>query len=116
MKIVFVRHGHPNYELDCLTELGHKQAIAAAERLKDEHFDLMFSSSCGRAYETACHIAEKHGLEVEKLDFMRELDWGDPLTEDYAQPWTVADKWLRDGERLSNPDWFNTPDIRGAHS
>ena len=31
MKIYFVRHGHPNYELDCLTPLGHRQAEAAAE-------------------------------------------------------------------------------------
>ena len=30
MKIIFVRHGHPNYQLDCLTELGHPQAEAAA--------------------------------------------------------------------------------------
>ena len=74
MKIVFVRHGHPNYEKDCLTELGHEQAKAAAERLKDEKFDMIFSSSCGRAYETACHIAAFHGKEVQKLDFMREID------------------------------------------
>ena len=36
MRIIFVRHGHPNYVNDCLTELGHKHAAAAAERLKDE--------------------------------------------------------------------------------
>ncbi len=26
MRIIFVRHGHPNYERDCLTELGVKHA------------------------------------------------------------------------------------------
>ena len=30
MRIVFVRHGHPDYKNDCLTELGHKQAVAIA--------------------------------------------------------------------------------------
>lgn len=30
MKIYFVRHGEPNYQMNCLTELGHKQAAAAA--------------------------------------------------------------------------------------
>ena len=35
MKIYFVRHGDPNYRHDCLTELGHKQAQAAAKRLKE---------------------------------------------------------------------------------
>ena len=68
MRIIFVRHGHPDYTKDCLTELGHKQAEAVAERLKDEKIDKFFSSSCGRAYETALHIAEGRGMEVEKLD------------------------------------------------
>ena len=32
MRIVFVRHGHPDYKNDCLTPLGHEQAKAAAAR------------------------------------------------------------------------------------
>ena len=36
MKIILVRHGHPDYENDCLTPLGHEQAAKAAMRLKDE--------------------------------------------------------------------------------
>ena len=35
MTIYFVRHGHPDYKNDCLTELGKKQAQKAAERLRD---------------------------------------------------------------------------------
>ena len=31
MRIVFVRHGEPDYEHDCLTETGRLQAQAAAE-------------------------------------------------------------------------------------
>ena len=44
MKIVFVRHGHPDYVNDCLTELGHKQAESAALRLKDEGIEEIYSS------------------------------------------------------------------------
>jgi len=47
MRIVFVRHGHPNYEKDCLTELGHRQAAAAAERLRHEGVEKIYSSTCG---------------------------------------------------------------------
>ena len=36
MRIIFVRHGHPDYAHDCLTELGKKHAAAAALRLQDE--------------------------------------------------------------------------------
>ena len=33
MRIVFVRHGEPDYGNDCLTPAGRIQALAAAERL-----------------------------------------------------------------------------------
>ena len=77
MRIVFVRHGHPNYEKDCLTELGHRQAAAAAERLRHEGVEKIYSSTCGRAFETAQHLGDVIGLPVEGCDFMREISWGD---------------------------------------
>ena len=45
MKIYFIRHGHPDYKNDCLTELGHRQAAAAAEKLKDSGIGQIFSST-----------------------------------------------------------------------
>ena len=36
MRIVFVRHGEPDYEHDCLTPAGREQALAVAERLKED--------------------------------------------------------------------------------
>ena len=33
MKLLFIRHGDPNYEKDCLTELGKKEAALLAERM-----------------------------------------------------------------------------------
>lgn len=114
MKIIFVRHGHPNYKDDCLTELGHPQAEAAAERLKDEKIDKIFSSSCGRAYETACHIAARHNLDVTQFDFMREIRWGIKDTEDYVHPWTLADSWVEKGKDIMNPNWQKDPEYKGV--
>ena len=71
MRIVFVRHGHPNYENDCLTPLGRQHAEAAAERLMEENIQRIYSSTCGRALETAAPLAAKTGLEVIHCDFMR---------------------------------------------
>ncbi len=110
MKIIFVRHGHPNYQDDCLTEIGHMQAEAAAKRLQDIHIDKIFSSSCTRAYETACHIARLHNQEVEKLNFMREIDWGKPNTEDYVHPWWLVDGWVKTGKEIMNTNWQNDVD------
>ncbi len=113
MRIIFVRHGHPNYTDDCLTELGHPQAEAAAERLKDEKINKIFSSSCGRAVETAEHIAARHNLDITQLDFMREIHWGSPNTDDYVQPWTTIDNWVKNGKDVMNLDWQNDVDYKG---
>lgn len=63
MRIIFVRHGHPNYVKDCLTDLGHKQAAAAAKRLKEESIQKIYASSCGRAVETAEYTARGPGAK-----------------------------------------------------
>lgn len=109
MRIIFVRHGHPDYRNDCLTELGHVQAAAAAERLKEEGITEIHSSSCGRAYETAKHTADKLGLMVTRHDFMREIGWGS--TEEGVElfknghPWFTVDDMLARGADIMNPDW-----------
>lgn len=113
MRIIFVRHGHPDYGKDCLTELGHPQAEAATERLKDERISKIFSSTCGRAVETARHIALRHNLDVEQLEFMREIYWGAPQSDDYVQPWWLVADWIKNGKNTMNTDWRNDSDYKG---
>ena len=108
MRLIFVRHGHPNYVNDCLTELGRKHAAAVAERLKDEGISEIYSSTCGRAYETAEYVAEKYGLPIVKCEFMREISWGsvdnEPIDFD-GHPWSAVDDMVAKGENLLNPNW-----------
>lgn len=108
MRIIFVRHGHPNYINDCLTELGHKHAAAAAERLKDEGISEIYSSTCGRAYETAEYTAKQYGLPIAKCEFMREISWGsvdnEPIIFD-GHPWSTVDDMVAKGESILNSDW-----------
>lgn len=113
MKIIFVRHGHPNYKNDCLTELGHLHAAAVAERLADEKIDKIFSSSCGRAYETGCYIAEKHGMEVTQLDFMREMSWGKKDTDDFLHPWNRSREWVAKGKDVMDMEWYADEEYDG---
>ena len=120
MKIIFVRHGNPNYKNDCLTELGHLQAAAAAERLKREPIKRIYSSTNGRAYETAQHINVNFGLKIEKLDFMRELTFITPaegkdpsLFPDYSErlgnPWNAVDYLVADGTDIHTDKWEEYP-------
>ena len=109
MRIVFVRHGHPDYKLDCLTELGHRHAEAAAERLKNEPFARIFASTHGRAIQTAEHIASRHDLPVETFEFMREIKWGpiegDEMPYKNGYPWTVSTAMVSQNADLLRPNW-----------
>lgn len=110
MRIVFVRHGHPNYANDCLTELGHEHAAAAAERLRGEGICEIHSSTCGRAVETAQHTADLLGLKVTSHDFIRELTWGSRDGSEIFQnghPWFTAEDMIRRGVDVMCADWHS---------
>lgn len=104
MRLIFVRHGEPDYENDCLTENGREQARCTAERLRKEKISAIYSSPNGRARETASFTAEAQGIDdIRVLDFMHEIDWGDSRENSEAlpdrleydgHPWTLAYKLL----------------------
>lgn len=84
-EFVAVRHGETDANLNgvlqgqsdtLLNELGLRQAQCASDRLKHEHFDLIFSSDLSRAFRTAELIAEPHQQPVMKLHALREWDLG----------------------------------------
>ena len=112
MRILFIRHGEPDYDNDCLTGEGRIQADLLARRLKDEKIDEIWTSPYGRARETAAPTAEAKKMSVGTLEFMHEIDWertdGNPLFED-KDPWDFADEMARTGLDPSTPDWREHP-------
>ena len=108
MRILFIRHGEPDYENDTLTETGFKQAQLAAQRLKDEGIEEIWSSSHGRAVNTAKFTADLLRLPIKKADFIREITWGSTNGEELfadGHPWDIADEMARRGMDLNDPDW-----------
>ncbi len=111
MTIYFIRHGYPDYSTDSLTALGKKQAEAVAERLENCGIEKIYSSTQGRAMETAGYTAARLGLDVIPCKFMRELQWGARDDEEIAgegqscQPWTVAGTYTTEGKSLRSDDW-----------
>jgi len=85
-EFVIVRHGETEANItglfqgsmDCpLNDTGRKQAQAAAEYLRHDHFDAAFSSDLSRAMETALAIAARHpGLQVTPAPALREWNMG----------------------------------------
>ncbi len=108
MRIVFVRHGEPNYEKDCLTEQGKIQAQQLVDRLRREGIEEIWASPMGRAQETADPTAKALGLPVHTLDFMHEVYWGSidsELPYQDGHPWDSADEMARKGINLNSTDW-----------
>jgi len=61
-----------------LTERGREQARKLAQRLVEDqaHFDYIYASDLGRAFETAEIVAKPFGLPVKALPELREIDIG----------------------------------------
>ena len=59
-----------------LNENGREQAQQVAQRLADEHIDVVISSDLRRAVQTAEIIAAPYGLSVSTTPLLEERDWG----------------------------------------
>lgn len=110
MRIIFIRHGEPDYEHDCLTATGKQQAASVAERLYKEGITAIYSSPNGRARETAEYTARQLGLPITLLDYMHEISWGGPGIPEDGHPWTLSD-WMIDREDFDffTHDWRSHP-------
>lgn len=84
--IYLVRHGETAFNRDGLglgradvplTEFGLEQARAVAQRLQAAHIDRVVCSPLSRARSVAELVAMEHGLRVEPLEALTELDVGE---------------------------------------
>lgn len=81
MDLILVRHAEPVRIVAAegpadppLTELGARQAEAAAAWLADEPFDAIYASPLRRARQTADAIAAPHGLDIAIEEGIAEYD------------------------------------------
>lgn len=83
-----------------LTELGTKQALAAAQALADTHIDAVVCSPLRRCQQTAAAVVEGRDLRVETVDDLIEVDFGRWEGKTFAEA-DAADpelhaRWLKD--------------------
>ena len=117
INLYFVRHGMPDYTHDVLTEQGKQEAENASQALKHIPFNVIYSSSLGRAVETASFLANKINVPIIKMDWCREdLAW-----ENFAyvnertghRGWIFWDCPIKDAMKDSQDDplWYKKPGI-----
>lgn len=107
MRLLIIRHGDPDYENDCLTEKGKKEAALLAEYLKDENIHAVYSSPLGRAKETCRFVTQKKGLSYEEKDWLREFNYGVNLPSGYkANPWDFMPAFWSEKKELYTEEWL----------
>lgn len=108
MKIIFVRHGQPDYVNDTLTEKGWREASLLAERISKWRVTDFYCSPLGRAKDTASCTLKKMNRTAVTLDWMREFTYfiDDPITGRHGVPWDfVPSFWSSDPLMLNQEHW-----------
>jgi alpha-ribazole phosphatase/probable phosphoglycerate mutase len=84
-RLYLVRHGETDWNVRekfqghsnvPLSERGREQARSLAKRLAKRKLAAFFASDLQRALETASILAAPHGLRVETVDSLREMNFG----------------------------------------
>lgn len=109
MKIIFVRHGEPDYSNDSLTERGKIEAEILSKRISKWDVDEFYVSPLGRAVETAKPTLEKMNRKAITLPYMREFSYhiDDPISKRHGVPWDfVSSDWTKNDYMFETEDGF----------
>ena len=121
MEIYLIRHGqmtgdpHEFYQPPvegCLSALGLRHAEALADALADVKFDAIYSSPLGRAVQTAQGLAERQGVAIGVLPWLRE--WI-PATVTGEADDTQFETIMEAAGRLRPEQAWKTPAGEGTH-
>ncbi|MCI9083057.1 MAG: histidine phosphatase family protein [Lachnospiraceae bacterium] len=104
MKLIFIRHGEPDYSIDSLTEKGWREAELLAQRTAKWNVTDFYCSPLGRARDTAACTLKKIGREAVTLDWLREFDapiWDDMMKRRKV-PWDFYPEFM-----AAHPELFD---------
>ncbi len=107
MKIIFVRHGDPDYINDSLTDKGRREAQCLAERVATwDNITDFYISPKGRAQLTAKYSLDKIGRTGETLEWLREfsVDVKNPDGSFRNIPWDYMPEYWKKQEIVFDKD------------
>lgn len=112
MRIIFIRHGDPDYQNDRLTEKGRREAALLAERVSRwQDITKIYCSPLGRAKETASYSLACLGREAVTYPWLKEFAYkiDDPTTGRHGVPWDFMPQYWTEIEEMYDKDnWINT--------
>ena len=113
MRIIFIRHGDPDYTNDSLTDKGVREAKLLSDRIvkwPTEQFDF-YCSPLGRAQKTASYSLERIGRQAVTYDWMKEFTYiiEDPTTGRIGVPWDfMPEYWTEIPQMYDKEAWKKT--------
>lgn len=113
MRIIFIRHGDPDYVNDALTPKGVREAKLLSDRLVKWQTEPMqfYCSPLGRARQTASYTLERINRTAVTYDWMKEFSYRieDPTTGRIGVPWDfMPEYWTEIPEMYDRDDWKKT--------
>lgn len=116
MRILFIRHGDPDYVNDTLTEKGHREAALLAEHIQSLHPGTCYVSPLGRAQKTAEYSLKRLGRAAQTLEWLREFPARIDLEQaaELREAYPGAEK--QDGSYVPRIVWDVAPSYWSVHS
>jgi len=113
MRIIFIRHGDPDYKKDSLTEKGWREAQLLAKRVAKWNVDAFYCSPLGRAKDTASCTLEEIGREATEYKFLREFRGHvtNPVTGSNHICWDMMPEYWTERELLYDKDKWATDEL-----
>lgn len=104
MRLILIRHGQTQSNIDHLLDTGHpgapltreglEQAAGLVDRLAAEPIEVIYSSDLTRARQTAEPLAASKGLTVTEHRGLREIFAGEhDMSDDFVPYVSVLDTW-----------------------
>ena len=108
MRLIFIRHGDPDYIHDTLTERGRSEAQALVSRVSGWEVDRFYCSPLSRAIATAKPSLDSLKRSAEIKDWLREfcVSVKDPDTGSNRIPWDLMPSyWTKDKLLYDKDAW-----------
>lgn len=112
MRIIFIRHGDPDYINDTLTKKGWREAGLLADRISKWDVKDFYCSPLGRAQATASCTLKKMCRTARTFDWLREFFYpiDDPTTGRHGVPWDfMPSYWTTEPRFYDREHWHEIP-------
>lgn len=118
MRLLFIRHGEPDYSIDSLTEKGWREALLLSEKMAKEEVSAVYVSPLGRAKDTASLTLEKTGWTAREREWLKEFPirmkkpYGEQINP-IAWDW-LPEEWTKQEKFYSAHSWYDAEEFAGT--